>query len=72
MTTENFDLKVGDVIVGNDGMGDRIGYYRETKNDKSGIRVIYTNSKSKSTGVFSRAFENIRLATPEEIAEFEA
>lgn len=75
MTTENFDLKVDDVIVGNDGMGDRIGYYRETKSTKHGIIVVYgsqrSDAKVKSRAIYSAKIDNIRLATKEEIGEYE-
>lgn len=73
MTTENLNLKVNDVIVGNDGMGDRIGYYRETKSDKRGDWVIYASSiNGKSAAVYVRSMNNVRLATSEEIAAFKA
>ena len=74
MTTENFDLKVDDVIVGDTGMGMNMGYYIETKTDKKGIWIYYgsTNSKSenKSRGVYVRPIADVRLATKEEVAEF--
>jgi len=72
MTTENFDLKVGDIIVGDTGMGMNMGYYIETKTDKKGIWVYYGSSKSKSRGVYVRPIDKIRLATKEEATEFEA
>ena len=34
MTTENFDFKVDDVIVVDNGLGENMGYYIETKNSK--------------------------------------
>ena len=75
MTTENFDLKVDDVIVGNDGMGDRIGYYMETVTDKKNVFVkfgsVKSDSKFKSRAVYSGKIDNIRLATKEEAAEYE-
>jgi hypothetical protein len=75
MTTENFDLKVDDVIIGNDGMGDRIGYYIETKPNKHGIFVQFgsrrSDAKVTSRAVYSANIKHIRLATPEEVAEYE-
>lgn len=75
MTTENFDLKVDDVIVGNDGMGDRIGYYIETVTNKKKVSVrfgsVRSNSNFKSRAVYSANIENVRVATKEEAAEYE-
>ena len=73
MTTENFELKKDDVIVGDTGMGENIGYYIETKTDKRGIWVYYGSSKgTTSRGVYVRPIDKVRLATKEEIAKFEA
>lgn len=72
MTTENFDLKLNDIIVGDSEIGRNIGYYIETKTDKSGIWVYYGSSKSKSRGVYVRPIDKIRLATKEEATEFKA
>jgi hypothetical protein len=72
MTTENFDLKVNDVVVGNTGMGENMGYYIETKTDKKGIWVYYGSSKNTTRGVYVRPIVDVRLATKEEVAEFEA
>ena len=75
MTTENFDLKVDDVIVGNDGMGDRIGYYIETVTDKKKVSIKFGSVKSsikfKSRAVYSANINNVRVATKEETAEYE-
>lgn len=72
MTTENFDFKKDDVIVGDTGMGTNMGYYIETKTDKRGIWVYYGSTKTKSRGVYVRPIDEIRLATKKEAAEFEA
>ncbi len=72
MTTENFEFKKDDVIVGDSGMGENIGYYIETKSDKSGIWVYYGATKTISKGVYVRPIDKVRPATPEEIASLEA
>lgn len=73
METTNFDLKKGDPIVGNDGLGDRFGYYKETEVDKKGIWVRFTPSKTRTTGaVYIRSIDNVRPATKEEINAYEA
>lgn len=70
MTTENFEFKVNDIIVGDTGMGTNMGYYIETKTDKKGIWVYYGSAKSKSRAVYVRSIDYVRPATNEEIAEF--
>jgi hypothetical protein len=72
MTTENFDFKVNDVIVGNSGMGENMGYYIETKTDKRGIWVYYGSAKTLGRAVYTINIENARPATAEEAAIFEA
>ena len=73
METKNFDLKKGDAIVGNDGLGDRFGYYKETVNDKAGVWIRFTPTKNSNTGaVYLRSIDNIRLATSDEVKAYEA
>ena len=72
MNTEKLILKTGDAIIGNDGMGDKFGYYKETEIDKKGIWVKFTSSKTKKTNaVYVRSINNVRLATTEEINTYE-
>lgn len=71
MTTENFDFKVNDVIVGDTGMGENMGYYVETKTDKRGIWVYYGGAKSGSKGIYVLPIDDVRPATAEEIAAYE-
>jgi len=70
MTTENFDLKKDDVIVGETGLGSNIGYYIKTTTDKKNIWVHYSTSKDISRGVYVEKLENVRAVTKEEIAKF--
>jgi hypothetical protein len=71
MTTENFDFKVNDLLVADTGFGINMGYYIETKASKQGIYVYYGTSKNKTRGIHTVPIEKVRLATSEEIAEFE-
>ena len=72
MTTEKFEFKVNDIIVGDTGMGENMGYYIETKTDKMGTWVYYGSSKNKSRAVYVRGIDYVRPATTEEAATFEA
>lgn len=69
MEIKNFNLKVGDPVIGTGSFGETFGYYRETVSNKSGIQIKFGATKDKSTGVYVRSIDEVRPATEKEIAD---
>lgn len=69
MNVEKFDLKKDQPVARENDFGTKFGYYKETYTDGKELRVRFSGSKNKSTGMFSGTMDEVRPATKEEIAE---